>query len=133
MPSSTSTARPSSSGKPSHVKIMKKNELDILNQSLKKNKSRQEISRINRDVTQRLYNEIDIKKNYLRIIKEKAKKDKNEEIDPELTLKPQINKISKFIAEGRRASGRAIEDYLIEEGRKAGTKRSENHNRKILK
>jgi|688.fasta_scaffold1593668_1 hypothetical protein len=38
--------------------------------------SKQEISRINKDVTSRLYNEGEIKKNYLNIIKEKVKKEK---------------------------------------------------------
>lgn len=69
-----------------------------MNQSLKKSMSKQEISRINRDVTKRLYNEQDIKKSYLNLIKMKAKKDKEKEVDTELTLKPKINKISQVIA-----------------------------------
>jgi len=60
--------------KPTHVKIIKKEELASLNQSLKRSMSKQEISRINQNVTRRLYNEAEIKKNYLNIIKEKAKK-----------------------------------------------------------
>jgi len=80
---------------------------------LKRSKSKQEISRINKDVTKRLYNETAIKKNYLKIIKQKAQKDKDNEVDPELTLKPQINKISKVIAEGRKRSDVPVEVYLI--------------------
>lgn len=111
--------------KPSHVKIIKKEEMESLNQSLKKSMSKQEISRINKDVTRRLYNEADLKKNYLLIIKEKAKKDKQKEAeDAELTHKPQINKISKVIAEGRKKIDVPIEDYLIEEGKKAENKRN---------
>ena len=67
--------------KPLHVKIIKKEEMESMNTSLKRSKSKQEISRINKDVTSRLYNENQIKKNYLKIIKEKAKIDKNNEID----------------------------------------------------
>jgi len=80
---------------------------------LKRSKSKQEISQINKDVTKRLYNETAIKKNYLKIIKQKAQKDKDNEVDPELTLKPQINKISKVIAEGRKRSDVPVEVYLI--------------------
>ncbi len=76
--------------------------------------SKQEISRINRNVTNRLYNEADIKKNYLQIIKMKAKQDKEREIDTELTLRPKINRVSQVIAEGRKKNDVAIEDYLIE-------------------
>lgn len=86
--------------------------------------SKQEISRINRDVTKRLYNEANIKKNYLHIIKEKAKKDKEMQEDQELTLKPQINRVSRVIAEARKKTDVPIEDYLIEEGKKAETKRA---------
>ena len=64
-------------------------------------------------MTQRLYNETVIKKNYLKIIKQKAQKDKDNDIDPELTLRPQINKISKVIAEGRKKNDVPIEVYLI--------------------
>ena len=77
---------------------------------------------INKNVTNRLYNETQIKKNYLKIIKEKALKDKKEEVDPELTLKPKINRVSKVIAEGRRKTEMTVEDYLIEEGKKKETK-----------
>lgn len=94
--------------------------------------SKQEISRINKDVTKRLYNEANLKKNYLHIIKEKAKKDKEMEEDHELTLKPQINKVSRVIAEGRRKNDVPIEDYLIEVGRKAATKKAECNSQKLI-
>jgi hypothetical protein len=96
------------------VKIFKKEEIESSNQTLKKSMSKQEISRINRNVTNRLYNEADIKKNYLQIIKMKAKQDKEREIDTELTLRPKINRVSQVIAEGRKKNDVAIEDYLIE-------------------
>ena len=118
--------------KPLHVKIIKREEMESMNSSLKRSKSKQEISRINKDVTSRLYNENQIKKNYLRIIKEKAKKDKDSEVDPELTLKPVINKVSRVIAGGRNKNGLTLEDYLIEEGKKAEVKRKSVHNRRLL-
>lgn len=96
------------------MKIFKKEEIESSNQTLKKSMSKQEISRINRNVTNRLYNEADIKKNYLQIIKMKAKQDKEREIDTELTLRPKINRVSQVIAEGRKKNDVAIEDYLIE-------------------
>ena len=52
-------------------------------------------------MTSRLYNEGDIKKNYLKKIKERAKIEKEEKEDPELTYRPVINKISKYLAEDR--------------------------------
>ena len=88
--------------KPHQVRIIKKDEMQSLSQSLNRSKSKQQISRINKDVTNRLYNETQIKKNYLKIIKQKAKKDKDKEVDPVLTLKPQINQVSRVIAEGRK-------------------------------
>lgn len=69
-------ARNNSSAKPLNVKILGKEEMDSMRQSLRKSMSKQDISRINRDVTRRLYNEADIKKNYLNIIKEKARRDR---------------------------------------------------------
>lgn len=68
------TTKISDYNKPTHVKIIRKEEMTSLNQSLKRSMSKQEISKINKDVTRRLYNEAEIKKNYLNIIKEKARK-----------------------------------------------------------
>lgn len=42
--------------------------------TLRKSLSKQDMSRIGKEVTSRLYNQSEIKKNYLNLIKEKAKK-----------------------------------------------------------
>lgn len=57
IPRQVSSAKKSSDyDKPLHVKILRKEEIQSLNQSMKKSMSKQEISRINKDVTSRLYN-----------------------------------------------------------------------------
>ena len=94
--------------------------------------SQHEISKINKDVTRRLYNEGSIKKNYLNIIRQKAKKEKQILNDVELTHKPQINKISQVIAEGRKKDHSTLEMYLLEEGKKKEIKRVEKQGKKLL-
>lgn len=90
--------------------------------SLKKSYSKSDISRIQSDVTRRLYNEGEIKKNYLNKIKERAKQEQEEKEDPELTHHPQINRISKVLAEDRYGD-KMVQDHLIELGRKAEQKK----------
>ena len=93
--------------------------------------SRQELSRINKDVTNRLYNQAQMKKDYLRRIKEKAKIEQEEKHDPEVTHRPCINPLSEAIAEGRR-SQQTVEEHLLEEGRKRQLKIQERAQRKCM-
>lgn len=64
--------------KPERVKILKKHEIESIHslQSSKKSLSKQDKQKIAKEVTSRLYNESDIKKNYLNKIKERAKQQK---------------------------------------------------------
>ena len=61
---------------------------------------------------------------YLNRIKSKAKITKEEEeLEKEqLTLKPEINKLSKVIAQGRKKENQKLEEYLFEKEKERSIK-----------
>lgn len=79
--------------------------------------SKSDITRINKEVTARLYDQAQIKKNYLKLLKERAEREKLKQDDAELTYRPEINPVSTMIAEGRHRDI-PLERHLLEEGRK---------------